>query len=216
MTLNTTRPGFQLAFAALILMAAVGLHARERPYKHLLVEGGAQSKDAQVRRRIDMRRWEMWTTDANLLEAVALVASFGVVFGAMLFLNGRAAVAEGTLQLWAMEWIDGGVAVTVVGSTAFVVVTVVASTVLVRRTDVRKVRLKRQASKLERSQHRGSSTAYSNPLWKAKDVPGGRVSTAGGPPSPHPLTKTQLGHAAPCGGAKAAMSGWEQKKVYSV
>jgi len=166
MTLNTTRPGFQLAFAALILAAGMALQARTRPYRHLLF--GAGSGPGTRTAEISLAWWERWSTDANLLEAVALAASFAVVFGAMLFLSGEAAVAEGTLQAWAMAWVDAGVALTVVVSVAFVVATIGLSTTLVRRADVRKVRLKRRASKLERSRRTESSVALDNPLWTTK------------------------------------------------
>lgn len=79
-----------------------------------------------------------------------------------------------------MAWVDIGVAATVVMSKAFVMATVVASTVLVRRTDVRKVQLKRHVSMLEGSRRRGSSVGLGDPLWQARYGPGSNSSAARG------------------------------------
>lgn len=57
---------------------------------------------------------------------------FSVVFAGLLFQNGAQALRVGTLQPWAIEWVDACAAVLVVASTVLMVLALALSTVLVR------------------------------------------------------------------------------------
>lgn len=114
--LNSTRPGFQLAFASAILCGSLSLQASVRPYRNLSRDyrtNTANEKPWHV-------AWRKIALSANLLEEVALLSSFAVVFGGLLFLTGYPATLDGTLQPSTIEVVDVIVATVVVVSTLWV------------------------------------------------------------------------------------------------
>lgn len=112
-------------------------------------------------------------TSANLMKEAALLSSFAVVFGGLLFQSGSQALRDGSLQSWAMGWVDVTVAALVVVSTALMVVALGLSTWTVRSAD-RERNWAVGDSLQAKACHRGSTgpVLRSNPLFMSTAVRG--------------------------------------------
>lgn len=122
--LNSSRPAFQLLISSAVLALALALQSRYRPYRSLL-------GDAAVRARLPPSARVL--LNANTMENSAMAASFVVVTGGLMTLNGKRAVEEGKMEGWVLYALDAGVALAIVATTCYMIVLTVGATVLLRR-----------------------------------------------------------------------------------